>query len=369
MILCQLLLYTGSRNHLMPDKEREWISKRVEGLTEEANLIEPSFNQEIDNSFNTWSALKLIVHAATINMYTQVISDHYDDFFYIDALAGSGLSEYGEGKEGEYFHGSPIVAAKHANEPFRKMYFIDEDEDRCDLLRQRLDYVFSEDEIDIQKPGDWQVICGDSNEKIDNVISNIWGEAAPDPDFHTLAFVDNQGLDFHWESLEDIASVSADFMVNYPGAMGVGMNIKNKGAHTEGGELYNFFGRDLWERDLSDRDEYRQLYVDQMDSLFDDDSHRTPVNVESGSKSYNYDIIYATRDTSGGSGYVEAVEYVKEFVENVDGTDVEEMLEIMQGDQSAIQDHLPEEREIDEELLNGEALDVDENQSGLNEFL
>lgn len=352
----------------MPDKEREWVSKRVKGLTEEANLIEPGFDEEIDNSFNTWSALKLIVHAATINMYTQVISDYFDDFFYIDALAGSGLSEYGEGEDGEYFHGSPIVAAKHANEPFRKMYFIDEDEDRCDLLRQRLDNAFSRDDIDINKSEDWEVICGNSNEKIDYVISDIWEKAGPNFDFHTLAFVDNQGLDFYWDSLEDIASVSTDFMVNYPGAMGVGMNIRNRGAHTEGGELYKFFGRDLWERDLSDRNQYRQLYIDQLDSLFDDDSRRIPVNVESGSKSYNYDIIYATRDTSAGSGYVEAVEYTKEFVENVDGTDVEEMLEIMQGDQSAIQDHLPEDREIDDELLDSEAPEVDEDQSGLNEF-
>lgn len=353
----------------MTNTEREWIAQRVKGLTEEANLIEPMFNKAVDNSFSTWSALKLIVHAATINMYTNVISDHYEDFFYIDALAGSGLSEYGKGKDGEYFHGSPIVAAKHAEEPFRKMYFVDEDEDRCNLLRQRLDYIFSKDAIDIDEPDEWEVRCGDANNEIKRIKSDIWGVACPDPDFHTIAFIDNQGLDFYWNSMEEIANVSTDFLVNYPGAMGVGMNIKNEGAHREGGELYKFFGRDLWEKSLSDRDEYREVYTRQMDSLFNDGSHRIPVNVESGRKSYNYDIIYATRDTSSGSGYIEAVKYVKEFVENVDGADVEEMLEIMHGEQSAIDEYLPEDREIKENLLDGDNPDTAENQAGLDEFL
>ena len=350
----------------MYDREREWIAERVEGLTEEASEIEPQFDSDIDNSFNTWSALKLIVHAATINMYTKVISDHYNDFFYIDALAGSGLSEYGEGQEGEYFHGSPIVAAKHADVSFTKMYFMDEDENRCDILEERLEYIFTESCIDIESPEDWEVIQGDSNEQIERVISNIWDVAGPDFSFHTLSFIDNQATDFEWESLEQIAEVSADFLINYPGAMAVGMNINNKGAHE--GDLKGFFGRNLWDLGMDSREEYRATYINQLGSLFTDDSHQIPVKVESGTKSYNYDMIYATRDTAGGSGYVEAIEYVKEFVENVDGGDVEDMLKVMQGEQSAIEEFLPEGREIDDELLDGDVPDTDENQSGLGDW-
>lgn len=350
----------------MSSGEREWIADRVEGLTEEASEIEPSFVEGVDNSFNTWSALKLIVHAATVNMYTKVISDHFEDFFYIDALAGSGLSEYGEGEEGEYFHGSPIVAAKHAAEPFSKMYFVDNEPEKCELLEQRLDYVFSENNIDINEPEEWDVICGDSNEEIEDIINDIWDVASPDLNFHTFAFVDNQALDFDWTSMEEVASISADFMINYPTAMGVGMNIGNEAAHR--GALKDFFGRNLWDAGLEDREEYKETYMRQMRSLFDDEAHTIPVKVDSGSRSYTYDMIYSTRDTAGGSGYVEAVEYVKEFVENVDGADVEEMLTVMQGDQSAIGGFLPESREIDEELLDGEDSGVDESQSGLDEF-
>ena len=104
----------------MPNGEREWIRSRVEGLIDGAEEVEPAYQEDIDNSFDTWPALKLIVHSATVNMYTKVIANHADHFFYIDALAGSGLSEYGDE---ECFYGSPIVAAKHAAEPFTKMYF------------------------------------------------------------------------------------------------------------------------------------------------------------------------------------------------------------------------------------------------------
>lgn len=346
--------------------EREWIADRVRGLTEEASEIEPPFVEGVDNSFNTWSALKLIVQASTINMYTKVISQNFNDHFYIDALAGSGLSEYGEGEEGDYFHGSPIVAAKHAAEPFTKMYFIDNEEEKCDLLQRRLDFIFSNDEIDIEEPEDWDVRCGNANELIDDIIYDIWNVAGPEHNFHTFAFIDNQALNFDWVSMEEIASISADFMVNYPGAMAVGMNINNRRAHT--GALKDFFGRDLWDLGLDDREQYRDVYMDQMRSLFDDDSHIVPVKVESGSKSYNYDMMYATRDTAGGSGYVEAVEYVKEFVENVDGGDIEEMLEVMRGDQSAIAGFLPEEKNIEEELLDGQNHERDESQSGLGDF-
>lgn len=350
----------------MSSGEREWIANRVPGLTEEASRIKPPFDEGIDNSFSTWSALKLIAQAATVNMYTKVISDHFDEFFYIDALAGSGLSEYGEGDEGEYFHGSPIVAAKHAAEPFTKMYFVDDDQEKCKLLRQRLKFIFSEDDINIQPPEDWRVLCGDSNDTVEEIKRDIWDQVSQPYSFHTFAFIDNQGLNFDWSSMEELAEFSTDFMVNYPGSSAVGRNINSRSTHQ--GALKDFFGRDLWNMDFSSRDKYRQTYINQLRSLFPDDSHQVPIRVDSGTKSYDYYMIYATKDTKGGSEYVEAVEYSKEFIENVDGADVEEILELMHGDQAAIDAFLPQDQEIDDNLLDNEVSGRDENQSGLEDF-
>lgn len=348
----------------MPNGEKEWIQERVEGLTDGANTLQPEYNESIDNSFNDWSALKLIVHSATVNMYTKVISDYADDFFYVDALAGSGLSEYGEG---ECFYGSPIVAAKNAEEPFSKMYFLDDDEDRCDLLEQRLENFFSDPSRNVQEPDDWVVWSGDSNELIGDVKSDIWSQYSGEGMFNHLTFVDNQALDFYWDSMMEIGDLTGDFLVNYPGAMAVGMNMNNRAAHE--GSLQDFFGRNLWDTGLSSREEYRDEYMRQLATLFEDGSHQVSVKVDSGRKSFEYDMIYATRDTNRGSGYVEAIEYVQDFVENVDGGDVGEMLELMHGDQSVMDEHLPEGDSINDELLESDdAEDRSESQSGLGEF-
>lgn len=346
----------------MSNGEREWILNRVAGLTDGTDQIEPTYVEGVDNSFNTWSALKLIVHSATVNMYTKVISKHFDDFFYIDALAGSGLSEYGDG---ECFLGSPLVAAKHAAEPFTKMYFIDDDSEKCKLLEQRLEYIFSDPHIDIPEPDDWDVIPGNSNDVIYDVYNDIWDVRTGK--FNTLTFADNQAMDFCWDAMEKLGELTGDYLINYPGAMAVGMNMNNKRAHE--GSMKEFFGRNLWDLGLSTREEYKNQYMKQMESLFESASHQVPVKVRSGTKSYEYDMIYATRDTSGGSGYVEAIEYVKEFVENVDGGDVEDMLKMMHGDQEVLDSYLPTERDIDDELLDGEDKHRDENQSGLGEFI
>lgn len=346
----------------MPNGEREWILDRVVGLTDGADQIEPAYVEEIDNSFNTWSALKLIVHSATINMYTKVISKHFDDFFYIDALAGSGLSEYGEG---ECFFGSPIIAAKHAAEPFTKMYFIDDDPEKCDLLEQRLENIFNNPEMDIQEPGDWEVLQGNSNDLVYDIYDDIW--EVRKGKFNTLTFADNQAMDFGWDAMEKLSELTGDYLINYPGAMAVGMNMNNKLAHE--GKMKEFFGRNLWDLGLSTRREYKQEYMKQMESLFDTDSHQVAVKVRSGTKSFEYDMIYATRDTAGGSGYIQAIEYIKEFVENVDGADVEDMLKMMHGDQTIIDSYLPEDRDIDNELLDGDDNYQDKNQSGLGDFV
>lgn len=105
-----------------------------------------------------------------------------------------------------------------------------------------------------------------------------------------------------------------------------------------------------------------------MESLFEGPSHQMPVKVRSGTKSFEYDMIYATRDTASGSGYIEAIEYVKEFIENVDGVDIEDMLQMMHGDQMMINSFLPEVKDIDDDLLDGDDDDRDNNQSGLDEF-
>lgn len=102
------------------------------------------------------------------------------------------------------------------------MYCIEQNDDKREALNERLEYVFSNPDIDIEPPEDWEVHPGDVNEVLDDVISDIWKEARPDPSFNYFAFIDNQGLDFHWESMEQLGDLTGDLLINYPAARGVG---------------------------------------------------------------------------------------------------------------------------------------------------
>ncbi len=343
--------------------QRNWIKKRIETLTESSDEV---FNvePEIYNSFNTWSALKLILHSATVNMYTTVASQHFEDIFYIDALAGSGVSEYGDE---QCFLGSPIIASKAATEPFTKMYFVEGDLKKKRALEDRLDFVFTNPDIDVQEPENYEVCHGDVNDIIYDIYNDIWDVASPSPNFNYLGFVDNQGLNFDWESMEKIGDLTGDLLVNYPAAHGVGLNMEVEGSRDA---MEAFFGKDMWDEEPKERDHYKEVYMEQMEKL--DLEEQVSVKVDSGSKSYYYDMIYGTRKTTGGSGYVDAIRHVKDFIEAVDGGTVEEILDVLHGNQAAVDDFLPDDFEIDSSVMKNEdsqSEQEDQSQAGLDEFL
>jgi three-Cys-motif partner protein len=190
----------------MSADQRSWIEKRIEILTEFSDEVF-DVQSDIYNSFNTWSALKLILHSATVNMYTTVASEHFDDIFYIDTLAGSGVSEYGDE---QCFLGSPIIASKAATEPFSKMYFVEGDLKKKRALEERLKFVFENPDIDVQEPHDYEVYHGDVNDKVDEIVNDIWEVAKPNPNFNHLGSIDNQGLDFDWESMERVGNLTGE---------------------------------------------------------------------------------------------------------------------------------------------------------------
>ena len=345
----------------MSDRVREYLQNRVEGLTEESDEVLDIAPSQF-NDFDSWSALKLILHSATVYMYTTVISDvdFYDDFYYIDALAGSGVSKYNEEK---CFLGSPLIAAKAAQEPFTKMYFIEEDEDYAQALEDRLDYAFSERGNEFTEPEDWEVLDGDANDEIPNVIEEIRSRSSYHSGFNYLSFIDNQGLNVHWDAIEELApNPHGDLLINLPISQGIARNVNIENPR----ELSKFYGQDVTEFDISEaspREFMQEQYLTQLAEVGRPVQVTTRVDANVGS--YCYDVIYATRATEGGNGYERTIEYVKEFIEEVHAGDIDVILEILEGDQSTLNSHLPENREeVAEELPDQESAP----QSSLNEF-
>ena len=320
---------------------RERVKERVPTLTrhaEDIRAVEP----EVYNKFGTWSALKLIVHVATVNMYTTVISDHYNDWFYIDALAGSGVSVYGD--EDEIFLGSPLLAAKNAAEPFTKMYFIEKDREKAAALEKRLEAAFNGSDLQITPPEcGYEVYVGDANQELQRVTRNMWKVAKRDgrASFNHLTFIDNQGLDLNWKGIKQLApEPTGDLLINFP----TSAVLRSSGHAGSEKAMTDYHGGDMWQS-ANGKEELLETYKRRLSSV--EKTEQVVTNIDSGTKNYQYDMIYATRETRGGSDYINAIEYINDFVEAVDGADVEDMLQILHGDQMTMESFLPVQDEDD----------------------
>ena len=344
---------------------RDYIQSRIEGLTEDSQEFYSQVPGQA-NDFDTWSALKLILHSATVNMYTTVLAqnDYYDDLYYIDALAGSGVSQYND--ENRCFLGSPLIAAKDATVPFKKMYFVEKDPDHAEALERRLEYAFSQKSDKYAEPGQWEVIPRDANKAIPDIISGMWRSFRNnDNGLNYLCFIDNQGMNVKWPTINELTPKPyGDLLINLPTSQAIGRNV---GTYPE--TVGEFYGRDLSTVDIPDtgmREFMRDLYLEQLQ----DRNRPVQVNtrVEADVGSYYYDMIYATRDIKAGNGYEETIKYVRDFIEQVHSGDVDRILDVLDGSQSSLSSYLPDDDEGISEELAEESSDEDSGQTALGEF-
>jgi three-Cys-motif partner protein len=335
----------------------EYIKKRIQSLTEDSKEIREQ--SPVTNDFDSWSALKLILHSAAVNMYTNVLenTNYFQDLFYIDALAGSGVSTYGDDET--CFLGSPVIAAKVAQEPFKKMYLIEWNEDKADALETRMQYIF-DNHADAHEPEDWDVIRGDANEELPKVVEDIMDIQSGG--FNYYCFIDNQELNVKWNAIDALTPEPwGDLLINIPTATSIGRNATKRPVPDE---LNDFYCMDLNEESLPQTDvrpTMKELYRRCLTQNGRPIQRMT--NVDANVGSYEYDLLYATRETDGGSGYITVIDYVKQFIEDVHAGDVDNFLEVIHSDQASFEQYLPDD-DIDEEIPEEET----NSQSSLTDF-
>jgi three-Cys-motif partner protein len=291
-------------------------------------------------------------------MYTTVLGNNeYFDLFYIDALAGSGVSTYGD--RDSCFLGSPVIAAKVAQEPFKKMYLIEWDDNKADALETRMQYIFDNHD-DAPEPEHWRVIRGDANEEIPNVVSDI--KKVKDGGFNYYCFIDNQELNVKWDAIDALTPEPwGDLLINLPIASGVGRNATKTPVPSE---LNDFYCTDLNEEDIPETDVRPKMKEMYQDCLI---KNGRPVqkitNIDANVGSYEYDLLYATRDIDDGNGYVRVVEYVKQFIEDVHAGDVDNIIDVLHHNQASLEyeQYLPG-KNINEEIPDAEDNTADQTQ-------
>ena len=138
------------------------------------------------------------------------------DRIYVDGFAGPGRNRVIERKE--VVDGSPLIAlnavAKNGTK-FTKLYFIEADPETANELRSVLT------EHDPQKRAD--VITGDVNKVLPTLMRERINPRAP-----TFVFLDTEGIDPRWTTLEAISPWRTELLVNFPLGMSINRNAASR---------------------------------------------------------------------------------------------------------------------------------------------
>lgn len=320
----------------MRQPSREWIQNNLSSLTAHTDDLRGVGTTIDEPEFGAWTALKLVVLTATIDVYSTVISNNDFDFYYVDAMSGSGLVNLSD--RDDTLIGSPFIAGTVAHEPFSRMYLIERNEDRANVLRERLDYAVDEIDSFDQSRKDYVVLTGDANEILPTIPDRIKRERGGtlagtngEGGAHHLAFIDNERSEVKFDAIRQLSKMWGDLLINYQEK---GLNRQygriDNGLEDSWDEFLAFFDDDERVKQLDSPEDRFALYRSKIESINRPMQESVQIH---GSKShpYGYRMLYATQQTGGGSEYAQFMEGQARKIEDLTGDDIETVLDTMRG--------------------------------------
>ena len=321
----------------MQQPDREWIQRKLSRLTAHADDLQEIGEANDEPEFGAWTALKLTVFTATVDVYTKIIANNDFDFYYIDSMSGSGIVNLSD--RDDTISGSPIIAGTVAHEPFERMYFIEEDPERASSLRSRLDYAVEEIDAFDQSRGDCVVIEGDANDVLPTIrdrIEDHRGGSLSGHDGengqHHLAFIDNERDDVKFQAIRELESMWGDLLINYPE-----VSLDREEGRIESGltdswdDYIAFFDGDESVQHMRSRSRRFNLYLEKLEDISRPIHPSTKIH-GSSSHRFSYRLVYAAQETEGGSEFAEFMTKQGRKIENLTGDDIEHVLDTMRGE-------------------------------------
>jgi three-Cys-motif partner protein len=252
----------------------------------------------------TWAVMKLAIIAYYIGLYSSIIKSRFERAYYVDFFAGPGLTQIED--TGDLILGSPLLADRgpKAGRKFDKLILVENDDQSVNALRKLLPSA--------------QIVPHDINsEGVEEVLSSL-PQSVP-----SLVFVDPEGLEIHWKTMERILSRWCDIIINFQssGIQRTVASARNSSAYDA--KLDLFFGTWEW-RDCYAEEDLLALYVAQLGK------HRevvVPIRVQ-GPGIFHYHIIVAVRKTKGTQRWVEAIDRAKTKIEAATSEDVKPLLDV-----------------------------------------
>lgn len=346
----------------MTTPDWEWVQSKLDVLMEHADELKEisPVTEEPDPEFGAWTALKLEVLVASVDVYTKIMSSHDYTYYFVDAMSGPGVVDI-NGRP-ESLIGSPIIAGTVAHEPFHRMYLIEKDRDRAEALRDRLDYASDQIPEFSQSRDSCVVINENANDVLPNLRDRIeddhptllkgTGESGGQ---HHLAFIDNESHDIDFESIRQLESIPGDLLINYPNTV---LNRRAGNIESQDDPDWDkfdaFFDDRIEARELNE-DERFALYLELLETIKRGDTVNLPIRA-SREYPYYYRMIYATKNRKGGGGFLNFMESYSERMSSLTGDDVERIFKTMRGEFTNL-DHWTEKD-----------AETEENQADLGEF-
>ena len=298
----------------------QWVKRHVTELRDLGSICRKQF-PEMTNEFGPWTALKLSALKNYIGIYTKNLGDKrlrrlgFSGRAYLDVFAGTGVNLIGDSKT-PLAGSSPIATRFHYEKwPFDRFYALELEEDYCEALQARMAAL-----VDPKKVS---VMSGPADDRLKEVLDDL-----DDRKLHYLAFVDYEGVKgFSWNSLQKLLERKGDIWMTLicPGMA----RVLGRARTSEGdfSTLETMFGRDTVHKSWEDFSLLEKGFLEKI-------SKYKPIvreiKVRSG-HGYFYQLVFATRETQGGSGYVDGVERLKKRIESVSGQFVEWTLEVLEG--------------------------------------
>ncbi|RLI57853.1 MAG: hypothetical protein DRP09_02095 [Candidatus Thorarchaeota archaeon] len=322
----------GRMEHSLDDFE--WLRNKVEDLAgveqEIAALYEGGRHKTYDKGL--WAFWKLLIHAYYVDIFTNVAKKYRTHVGYIDLLAGPGFNKL---KDLDLIiAGSPLIAEKRPritkngrSKKFDWMILVDKDESNCTSLKRMIDAT---------------ILCTDCNST--EVMEAIRKFMQPDDSIY-LAFVDPEGIEVSWDTMENLFALPGDLIINYPwsGVARVAGSYhkgKDQDMDSNGPLLDTFFGTPAW-RDIPPNSIARGLYQFYLRRIREhrEETVEFSITMMGGSQ---YKIIIASRRTRGGSPWLKPVRELKEHLSRISDTQLERLVQVYKGYQSQLPDYSEE---------------------------
>lgn len=179
-----------------------------------------------------WARRKLDYVARYIDIFTTSMHQKSAPRNFIDLEAGPGKNRVRGSSQ--VLLGSPLLALT-SKFPFTNHYFVDNDPANTDALRIRC--------ATSPRFSSVSIATADCNQVVDSVVQHIRAAA---PWSLNLAFLDPEGLELHWTTIAQLASLPVmDLIVNYPEGA-IKRNMLQATASADDTSIDTFFGDRRW---------------------------------------------------------------------------------------------------------------------------